>query len=60
MYNVQWLTNAGCVEAVYGTHVDYNDGFYICPECGEPIYEKDWAEIELEKSICPICKWGED
>jgi len=59
MHNAQWLANAGCVEAC-GAYVDYNDGFYICPECGEPVYESDWTEAELEMFICPICEWEED
>lgn len=60
MFTEQWLANAGCVEVAYGAYVDYKEGFYICPECGEPIYDNDWTEAELEMFICPICEWEEE
>jgi hypothetical protein len=33
------------------------EGFFICPECGEPIYECDWDE-HPDWSECPICEWN--
>lgn len=60
MHNAQWLANAGCAEVAYGAYVDYDDGFYICPECGEPVHESDWTEAELEMFICPICEFKEE
>ena len=30
-----------CVET-FGVQADLEDRFFICPECGEPIYEEDW------------------
>ena len=39
-----------------GTGSGYN--YFICPECGEPLYECDWFEDEfilLDTMICPIC-----
>lgn len=41
-----------CAEE-YGTHIDWVDKFFICPECGELIYECDWEDDELD--TCPIC-----
>ena len=44
----------------YGSQVDYEEGFFVCPECGEPIYECDWSESELRNEdgeyICPVCE----
>ena len=50
----QWLHNAHIVENLYGGYVDWEERFYQCPECGEPIYECDWSDEELEQ-LCPVC-----
>ena len=42
-----WESNAKYVEKVYGSFVDWEERFYICPECGEPVYECDWNENDL-------------
>lgn len=50
--------NAVIVETIYGGYVDWEERFYICPECEEPIYEDDWRD---ENVICPVCGFdGED
>jgi predicted RNA-binding Zn-ribbon protein involved in translation (DUF1610 family) len=54
----QWEKNAKYVERVYGTYVDWEERFYECPECGEPVYECDWSDEELKDFICPICWFG--
>lgn len=51
----QWEINAHIVEDVYGMHVDWEERFYECPECGEPIYECDWSAEDLEQELCPVC-----
>lgn len=33
------------------------EAWYICPECGEPIYFDDWADEE-NFMRCPICHWN--
>ena len=55
-----WEANAKFVEKVYGGYVDWEERFYNCPECGEPIYECDWDVNELVKFICPICEFTEE
>lgn len=50
-----WEKNARYVEETFGSYVDWEERFYICPECGEPIYECDWSEDILLYSYCPIC-----
>ena len=50
-----WESNAKYVEKVYGSFVDWEERFYICPECDEPVYECDWGTDNLINTICPIC-----
>ena len=51
--NWTWKQAAKFCEETYGTYVDWEVGFFSCPECGEPICESDWDEHDW--SICPIC-----
>jgi RNA polymerase subunit RPABC4/transcription elongation factor Spt4 len=51
-----WELNANTAKEVYGCHVDYEERFYICPYCGETVYEEDWSEESLEEFMCPICE----
>jgi hypothetical protein len=48
-----WERVARHCEEEYGTHIDWEDRFFICPECGEPIYECDWEDEDLR--FCPVC-----
>ena len=54
-----WEQMAHLVEVNYGCQVDWEERFFICPDCGEPIYECDWADSDLVSTtdtfICPIC-----
>lgn len=52
----QWEKNAYDVIINYGGHVDWEERFYICPSCGEPVYECDWESVDLFKIYCPICE----
>ena len=56
----QWENNAKEIENTYGGYVDWEERFYQCPYCGEPIYECDWSNEELEEFICPVCEFEED
>lgn len=51
-----WEKNAEYAEEEYGSYVDWEECFYICPECGEPVYEGDWTDAELKAYACPICE----
>lgn len=56
-----WSNVANSVSNDYGTFVDFKERFFICPECGEPIYENDWNDSDFEDgTICPICDFNED
>lgn len=53
----KWETVAFFLEKEYGAYVDWKECFYVCPSCGEPVYEEDF---DFE-GLCPICEWeGED
>ena len=54
-----WEERAKEVEQVYGSYVDWEERFYECPDCGEPVYECDWSDSALEAFICPICEFKE-
>lgn len=56
----QWEINAHEVEKDYGCFVDWEERFYVCPACGEPIYECDWPVNELEELLCPVCELWRD
>lgn len=54
-----WEYVADIMEEKYGAFVDRNERYFICPDCGEPVYEKDWHEtsyvIPEDCTCCPIC-----
>ena len=57
MYN--WLQIAHLIEVNYDSLIDWNDKFFYCPKCHEPVYEDEWASFDLidgnNNFICPIC-----
>lgn len=58
MRKLEWEKNAKMVEQMFGSYVDWGDRFYLCPECGEPIYEIDWSNEDLKEKICLICDFN--
>lgn len=50
-----WEKMAKYLEDEYGTFVDWDEEFFICAECGEPIYKVDWEDEEL--LACPVCEF---
>lgn len=50
-----WESRAKYVELVFGAYVNWEERFYVCPECGEPVFECDWDVNDLCDAICPIC-----
>ena len=58
-----WDKVARKVHKETGTFVDWDEEFFLCPECGEPIYKCDWQEEDYTlghlyhgKFYCPICE----
>ena len=52
----QWEKNAFNIKNIYGGFVDWEERFYNCPYCGEPIYEDDYTDEEHKEFLCPICE----
>ena len=58
-----WEQVARFCQEVYGSHIDWEERFYECPECGEPVYECDYGEygdyytLEDEGPLCPVCEF---
>ena len=52
--NWTWEYTANYVEVVLGGYVDWEEEFFNCPECSEPIYKSNWDEHEPWQ-ICPVC-----
>ena len=50
-----WYDMARKCEEDYGSQVDYEEGFFVCPECGEPLLAEDWPEHNW--NTCPICEF---
>lgn len=60
MYNeenayLNWKDTALYCQQNFGSFVDLEEKFYICPECGEPIYFEDW-KINYPIYLCPVCE----
>lgn len=43
------------IEVVYGGFVDYEEEYYECPFCGEPIYRSDYPHFDMGM-VCPVCE----
>ena len=53
----RWKDAAKYCRREYGVQVDNGEEFFICPDCGEPIYRKDWEGHE-NWDECPICEFN--
>ena len=51
-----WQAMANYCETTYGIYVGWDERFFICPECDEPIYECDW-ETYHDWPLCPVCEF---
>lgn len=49
-----WLEAAVYCEETFGSYVNMSEGFFVCPECGEMIYEEDWDD-HYNWDECPVC-----
>lgn len=50
---MNWNDLAQRTVDVYGGYVDWDERFFECPHCGEPIYACDWDEWNER---CPVCE----
>lgn len=49
-----WLEAAVMCEELYGVETNMKEGYFACPECGEPILEEDWRNHD-DWGVCPVC-----
>jgi uncharacterized Zn finger protein (UPF0148 family) len=49
-----WLEAGTYCEEVYGITMNTKEGYFVCPECGEPIFEEDWGKHD-DWTVCPVC-----
>lgn len=54
--HIDWVATAVWLEAFMGVEVNWEEKFFICPECSEPIYESDWIDCNAWGK-CPICEF---
>ena len=56
-----WNWAAKVVEEEFGGYVNWDEEYFICPECGEPVYADDWDDSEFAlATICPICQFDQN
>ena len=51
---MNWEKAAKMCEELFSTFVDWEERFFICPECDEPIYECDFHDHGWYN--CPVCE----
>ena len=49
-----WHEAGTYCEETYGMTMNTKEGYFVCCECGEPIFEDDWREHD-DWDVCPIC-----
>lgn len=49
-----WEEVAHYCEDTFGVYVDWEERFFDCPECGEPLYECDWTDYPF--NTCYVCE----
>ena len=51
---MNWEKAAKMCEETFGSYVDWEERFFHCPECDEPLYECDWEDHGWHS--CPVCE----
>lgn len=53
-----WNWAAKVVEKEFGGYVNWEEEYFICPECGEVVDGLDWDDDDFSyNTICPICEF---
>ena len=50
---MDWLVAGTYCEETFGATLNSKEGYFVCPECGELLFEMDWENHDW--SVCPIC-----
>ena len=59
---VRYMVDTYRVHSCLEDDDEYNDIWFECPECGEPILYADYPEAFCIGAACPVCEeieWGE-
>lgn len=48
-----WFEAGVCCEEFYGMSLNTAEGYFVCPECGEPLYNTDYPSHCWDE--CPVC-----
>ena len=46
-----WEKVARFCQEVYGSHIDWEERFYICGECGEPMVNMEITILKMVKAL---------
>lgn len=49
-----WEFNACYLRRTYHAHINWDERYYVCPFCGDRVYEDEWKETVWY--ICPFCQ----
>ena len=53
---MKWSEVAKVVENDFGMQVDWEERFFVCPDCGDVVYEYDFnKDSVLALGYCSIC-----
>lgn len=55
---MNWKDAAEICEVDYGCYVNWKERYFICPECGEPVYADDYDGFYPTWDMCPICDFN--
>lgn len=51
-----WYKAAEYCEVIFGSFVNWDEGFFICPECADCVLRSDWEKNHINWNVCPICE----
>lgn len=54
-----WERVATFIEKEFDTYINWEEEFFVCPECGDPVFKADYPMIEVGM-LCPICEFAPD
>lgn len=52
---MDWYTAGVICEEIYGVELNTAEGYFVCPDCGEPLFYEDWERHCWDS--CPVCNF---
>ena len=53
---MDWHTAGVICEEIYGVELNTAEGYFVCPDCGEILYECDGRTHDW--GSCPVCDFN--